>query len=79
MIHIYTTLCTNEGFTLSNKEKFVWTKNLGTLLKMRTNEKPTNENRTNQGPGVLSFLFNIKQKFFFHYKLAITLIQEVGF
>ena len=43
---------TNEGFTLSNKEKFAWTKYLGTLLKLCTNEKPINENCMNEGSGV---------------------------
>ena len=46
IIHIIvTSLHTNEGFTLSNKGKFSWTKYLGTLLRLRTNEKRTNENR----------------------------------
>ena len=53
IIHIVTNLLKNEGFTLSNKGKFAWTKYLGTLLKLRANENRTNENRTNQGPGVL--------------------------
>ena len=46
-------LRTNEGFTLSNKGKFAWTKYLGTLLKLCTNGKRTNKNRMNQGLGVL--------------------------
>ena len=51
-IHIVTNLRTIEGFTQSKKKKFACIKYLGTILKLRTNEKRTNENRTNQGPGV---------------------------
>jgi len=38
VIHIVASLCTNEGFTKPNKEKPAWTKSLGIVLKMRTNE-----------------------------------------
>ena len=52
-IHIIPILCTNEGFALPNREKSERTKDLGKVLKMRTNGKRTNEIRTNQGLGVM--------------------------
>ena len=41
MIHIVTSLRTKEGFHQSNKGKSAWTKFLGEVLKLRTNEKLT--------------------------------------
>ena len=52
IIHIITSLRANEGFTMQTKVKSAGTKYLGGVLKLRTNEKCTNENRTNQGPGI---------------------------
>ena len=54
--HIVTSLRTNEGFTMQTKVKSARTKYLGGVLKLSTDEKRTNEKRTNQGPGVLIFL-----------------------
>ena len=52
IINIVTSLRTNEGFTMQTKVKSALTKYLAGVLKLRTNEKCTNENRTNQGLGV---------------------------
>ena len=56
MIHIVASLHTNEGFTMQTRVKSALTKYLGGVLKLRTNEKCTNENRTNQGLGVCRLL-----------------------
>ena len=52
MIHIVTSLRTNEGFIIQIKVKSAQTEYLRGVLKLGTNENRTNENRTNQGPGV---------------------------
>ena len=63
IIHTIISLHTNEGFTLPNKEISAQTKDFGKVLKMRTNEKHTNEIRTNQGLGVFKsielFMFQV--------------------
>ena len=53
--HIVTSLRTNEGFTMQTKVKSARTKYSGGVLKLRTNEKRTDENHMNQGPGVRAF------------------------
>lgn len=55
MINITSSLRTNKGFTMSNKEKLAWTKYLGNVLKMGTSEKRSNEICINQRLGVLWF------------------------
>ena len=52
IIHIVTSLRTNEVCILPKKGESAQTKYLGIALKMRANEKRTNENRMNQGLGV---------------------------
>ena len=53
LVLITTILHTNEGFTLINKERYARTEDLMKVLKIHTNDKSTNENRMNQGLGVL--------------------------